>query len=377
MSPRFTWPLKLWVAFTVLVLGVTGFWAARIVTGLTPAGQLGVVPESTMWGMHGCAVAILAGFATLAGALYQILGRRRALTALALAVLGYLGCGLAPKTTRILFDEHLYMQIAQSIAYSGRAEGANYARVEYGQYENYNPWTNKQPNGHPYLLSWAFRVAGVSEDVAHHCNRILVGLTAAGIYLALALVPWSLPVGAGVVAAVLFIFTPLVPWWGHTVAVEPAAAATTVLAFLAACIHARLRNRETAQGLPSSALLLAGATAFAAYFRPESLLAFPLVAAVLWSTDDRFIEDLAAWGGLVLSAALVAPNLLHLWAVRTEDWGARDGRRFAFDFIGKNLHSNGGYFYNSQWFPVVGTVLAVAGLGWLLDRFFGTRPILT
>ena len=69
MSPRFTWPLKLWVAFTVLVLGVTGFWAARIVTGLTPAGQLGVVPESTMWGMHGCAVAILAGL----GSLYSVI----------------------------------------------------------------------------------------------------------------------------------------------------------------------------------------------------------------------------------------------------------------------------------------------------------------
>jgi len=160
----------------------------------------------------------------------------------------------------------------------------------------------------------------------------------------LSLVPWALPAGAGLAAALLFIFTPLVMWWGHTVAVEPSAAATTAVAFLAACIHARLRDPETAQGLPASGLVLAGATAFAVYFRPESLLVFPLVAAVLWSTDDRFIEDISAWGALALATALAAPNLMHLWSVRGENWGAHDGRRFDFDFIGKNISSNGGYF---------------------------------
>jgi hypothetical protein len=162
--------------------------------------------------------------------------------------------------------------------------------------------------------------------------------------------------------------TPLVPWWGHTVAVEPPAAATTAFAFLAACIHARLRNRESAQGLAASGILLAGATAFAVYFRPESLLVFPMVAAVLWSTDDRFIEDLSAWGALVLATAMALPNLLHLWSMRTESWGATDGRRFALDFLGKNFANNGGYFVDSKWFPVAGTVLALAGALWLLRR---------
>jgi len=115
-------------------------------------------------------------------------------------------------------------------------------------------------------------------------------------------------------------------------------------------------------------MLLAGATGFAVYFRPESLLVFPMVAAVLWSTDDRFVEDLSAWGALALATALALPNLLHLWSVRTEDWGARDGRRFAFDFVRKNLAANGGYFAGSKWFPVAGAVLAVAGALWLLRR---------
>ena len=357
-----------WLGFAVVVLGLTGAWAYHVGTLPSIDEQRAVVPVSTVWGMHACVIAMIAGLGVITPALVGILGRRRCLTALALAITGYLACGLAPGTTRIFFDEHIYAQIGQTIAHTGRAESANYARVEYGQFEMYSAVVNKQPNGLPYLLSWVYRIAGVSDHSAHFLNRALVGLAAAALYLGLALVPWTLPAGAGLAAALLFIYTPLVMWWGHTVAVEPTAAATTALAFFAVCVHARLRDRETAQGLPASALFLAGATAFAVYFRPESLLVFPLVAAVLWSTDDRFIEDISAWGALALATALAAPNLVHLWSVRTENWGASDGRRFALDFVGKNLQSNGGYFLDAKWFPVAGTVLAVAGALWLLGR---------
>jgi len=358
----------LWLGFAVTALLLTAGWAIGVGSLPTIEEQRSVVPVSTVWGMHACFIAVLAGLGAITLPLVRILGRRRCLTALALAVAGYLACGLAPRTTRIFFDEHIYAQIGQTIAHTGRAESADYARVEYGQFEMYSAKVNKQPNGLPYLLSWVYRIAGVSDNSAHFINRALVGLAAAALYLGLALVPWVLPAGAGLAAALLFMFTPLVMWWGHTVAVEPAAAATTVFAFFAVCVHARLRDRETAQGLTASALFLAGATAFAVYFRPESLLIFPLVAAVLWSTDDRFIEDISAWGALALATALATPNLIHLWSVRTENWGASDGRRFALDFIGKNLQSNGGYFIDARWFPLAGTVLALAGAIWLLGR---------
>ncbi len=365
MTPRFR--RISWLAFALAVLALTAGWAFRL-NEKSIDEQRSVVPVSTVWGMHACVVAIAAGLGGLAFPLAGILGRRRGLTALALAVTGYLACGLAPSTTRIFFDEHIYQQIGQTIAHTGRAEVADYARVEYGQFEMHNATVNKQPNGLPYLLSWIYRIAGVSDGASHFLNRILVGLAAAAVYLGLALVPWTLPAGAGLGAALLFIFTPLVMWWGHTVAVEPGAAATTAFAFFAVCAHARLRDRESAQGLPTSGLLLAGATAFAVYFRPESMLVFPLVAVVLWSTDDRFIEDLSAWGALALTAALAAPNVMHLWSMREESWGARDGRRFALDFLQKNFNSNGGYFVEAKWFPLAGTLLALTGALWLLKR---------
>jgi hypothetical protein len=365
-APR--WTRILWLAFSLTALVATGIWAEHVISGRSVDEQRALVPVSTIWGMHACVIAVLAGLGGVAMPLARILGNRRCLTAVAILAGGFLACQLAPRTTRIYFDEHIYMQIGQTIAHTGRAEGANYARVEYGAFEMYNPWTNKQPNGLPYLLSWIYRAVGVSDSASHLLNPALMGLAAAALYIGLTLVPWGLPPGAGLAAALLFIVTPLVPWWGHTVAVEPGAAATAVFAFMAACVHARLRNKKTAQGLPASGILLAGATAFAVYLRPESLLAFPMVATVLWSTDDRFIEDLSAWGALTLATAMALPNLLHLWSMRTEAWGAPDGRRFALDFLSKNFANNGGYFVDSKWFPVAGTVLALAGALWLLRR---------
>jgi hypothetical protein len=187
--------------------------------------------------------------------------------------------------------------------------------------------------------------------------------------LALMLVPWRLPPGAPIAAGLAWALTPLVPFWGRTAAVEPLSAATVAAAFCAAVIYTRLRRpAPSVRGQVPAAALLAAATAFAGYFRPESLLAFPLVVAVLWAEEDDFVRDLVAWGALAFALALLAPNLAQLWSMRGEDWGAVDGRRFNLDLVGENLRSNGGYFFLGREFPVAGTVLALMGFGWLLAR---------
>ena len=366
----------LWLCTAVLVLLGTLYWARQLTTRLDNAALLQEAGSFTVMGMNACVVAMLAGAAALAPNLRALLGARRLWIALGLAALGYLACGLAPKLNRILFDEHIYMQIGQTIAHTGRAECATYAKVEYGNFDLISGGVNKQPNGLPYLHSLVYRVFGVSTAASHQLNRVLIGLAAAGLYLALCLLPWRLPKGAGLAAALLFIFTPLVPWWGHTTAVEPGAVATVVTAFFAACLYVRLRDGASIQGTAASALFLAGATAFAVYFRPESLLVLPLVAAVLWADEDRFLKDFFAWAALALVLALILPNLLHLWAVRGENWGATDGRRFDFAFIGKNFRTNAGYFFTSEFFPLAGAIMAIFGFTWLLVRNLAAALVL-
>ena len=363
-TPR--WLRPSWYALCLTVLGATLFWAERVVTEHSLEEQRTLVPITTVWGLHVCLVVGLASLCGLAAPLARFLGRQRLLTGLGLAVLGYLAAGLAPRTNRIFYDEHIYMQIGQTIAHTGRAEYASYARVEYGDFAAYEAAANKQPNGHPYLLSWAFRLFGVSEDVGYVTVRVVAGLTAAGLYFALVLAPWVLPSGAPVAVALCFVFTPQVLWWARTVAVEPTAAATSVAAIFAACLHARWRDPETGEGSLLTAALLATTAAFAAYFRPESLLVYPVAATLLLAADRRFFEDRVTWAALALSLALVTPNLLHLWSMHTEDWGATDGRRFDLAFLGKNLTHNAGYFVQGHWFPLAGTVLALGGAIWLL-----------
>jgi hypothetical protein len=89
---------------------------------------------------------------------------------------------------------------------------------------------------------------------------------------------------------------------------------------------------------------------------------------MLWAADRRFLEDRTTWAALALSLALITPNLLHLWSVRMENWGATDGRRFDLAFLTKNLSSNAGYFVQQKWFPLAGTALALAGAVWLALR---------
>ena len=362
---RFDW---LWYAFCLGALGATIFWAQRVVSELANEEQRALVPVSTVWGMHACLALGLTALGALLGPLGRLLGRRHLWMGLGLAVLGYLACGLAPKTNRIFYDEHIYMQIAQTIAHTDRAEYARQANAEYGDFKVMSAWPNKQPNGHPYLLSWAYRLGGVSDQTSHFTIRALVGLTAAAVYFALVLAPFALPAAAPIAAALAFVFTPLVLWWGQTVAVEPGTVATTAACFFAVCLHARLRDHETGEGHPITGLLLAATAAFAAYFRPESLLIYPVAASLLWSVDRRLLEDRITWAALALSLALITPNLLHLWSVRTEDWGATDGRRFDYAFVGKNLASNAGYFFQQNWYPLAGSVLALVGAGWLAVR---------
>jgi len=359
--------ISVWLCFGVAAAAI--LTALAYIAAHTEDEQRHLVPTMTVHAMNACLVLGFVGLAGIWKRLSAVLTRKTLLTAVGFLIGGYLVCGLAPKTNRIFFDEHIYMQIGQSIAYTGRAEAANYARAEYGSFEMYNAWINKQPNGHPYVLSLLYRITGVSSDVSFFVNRAWVGIAAAALYLGLALVPWALPRGSAVWAGALYCFTPLVIWWGHTVAVEPGAGGSAALAFCAACIFARLYDFSGSQKQsPADGLLLAGTMAFACYFRPESLLVYGMVAGVLWASDRRFALNSNVLATIAVAFTLTLPELMHVWSMHTEDWGARDGRRFASDFIPANLASNAGYFVNGQWFPIAGTVFLLAGLIYLFRK---------
>jgi len=118
-------------------------------------------------------------------------------------------------------------------------------------------------------------------------------------------------------------------------------------------------------------------SAYAIQFRPESLLVLPVAGAIAW---PRLRGDLArprGWWGAVVFAALIAVHLAHLFAVRDVGWGS-DGPRFSLAFVSNNLQANGRFFLGDERFPVLFTILAIAGVAgascvrerWLMVLWF-------
>lgn len=361
------WQARAWLAAGLIALALVAFWALH--TARLELWEQHVVAETaTAWGLNACVVLGLGGLVGVARPIFARLGARRLLQVLAVGVAAWLLAGLAPRTHRIFFDEHIYMQIGQTYAHTGRLSTASYANAEHGLFQWHSGLLNKQPQGWPYVYGQAARIFGTSARLGQEINRLAVGGTAALLCLALMLSPWRLPAAAPVATGLAWALTPLVPWWSRTAAVEPTSAATVVAAFCAAMVYTCLRGSAPVRGRPAAGALLAAATAFAGYFRPESLLVFPLVVAVLWAEEDNFVHDLVAWGALAFALALVLPNLAQLWSVRGEDWGATDGKRFNPEVFGKNLRANLGYFFLGRYFPVAGTALALIGFAWLLAQ---------
>lgn len=277
-------------------------------------------------------------------------------TWMALAVLLALGlvlvCLVAPRTNRIYFDEQIYQNIAQNIAWTGEAFLCNEGNAEHGEYRPFATEYNKQPNGHPYFTALLFRLLGVSELSSHIANYTAFLVGALSVFLIVLLLFQSS--AAALYACAFFMAMPMVVQWSATAAAEPSAAAFAALAMAAAALF--IRARSTA-----SLLLFATLLAIGVQFRPESLL-LPLPAALLvLLVARRELLRPRLYGAAWLFVVLALPMLLHMYAVRHESWGS-SGDRMAFNILWQNLPVNGTFYFQNVRFPVIFSLFALTGL---------------
>jgi hypothetical protein len=257
---------------------------------------------------------------------------------------------VAPRTNRIYYDEHIYQGIAQNLADLRLAQTCNEGNVEYGRLQCFAGEYNKQPYAYPHLLSAAYRVFGVRESAAFSVNAIVMALSVCAVYLLVVLLVDDRT--AAFFAALLLLLTPEQILWSATAAAEPSAALACLVAV--ACAAAFCRSGD------GVALAATGvASAYAAQFRPESLLVLPVVALVLWRRREEF-DRLRFWWVALLALALLAVHVGHLYVVRNEAWGTT-GERLSLNFLWTNLPVNL-RFYLADWrFPAAYTVLAILG----------------
>jgi hypothetical protein len=122
--------------------------------------------------------------------------------------------------------------------------------------------------------------------------------------------------------------------------------------------------------------MLAVAAPFACQFRPESglLVALAFAAVVIIpATPLSLLRRKDFWAMGLTATLLIAPQLLHLFAVSGQDWGA-PGAVFSWSYLWKNIAVNGPYYFNNEQFPVLFTLLAMTGL--FFGRAAGRRRII-
>jgi hypothetical protein len=267
-----------------------------------------------------------------------------------------LTAGVAPRTPRILFDEQIYQSIGRSLADARLAQMCNDGTVEYGRLQCWSGEYNKQPNGYPYVLSVAYRAVGAEPWVAHAVNNAAAVMLVAVVFLTVAVAFADLR--AALLAALTMALIPMQIVWANTGAAEPTAALACALAVLAASHFVRVRTT-------GALVWMVSATTFAASFRPECLLAVPLIFAIVSLLARPELARPRFWWASA-AAVLAGWNVVaHTLAVRNDPWGS-SGERLSLDFLGQNLATNGQFYLWDERFPPAITALALVALaaGW-------------
>ena len=339
--------LPLALAWTVLVVALSA-WLGRTPVGVLRE-QLKVLQ---FWSLELC---VVLGAALSVPWLRQLARSIRRRDAARMAILASTAMVLilfvAPRTNRIYYDEQIYQGIGQNMADLRLAQMCNDGTVEYGRLDCHAGEYNKQPFAFPHLLSLAYRAFGVHASTPFVINAVVAALAVCVIYVLVLLLfddrraAWF--------ASLLLLLMPEQISWSASAAVEPSAALAGLVAVLGA---AQFRRAPDLVSLMATGV----ASAYAAQFRPESLLILPVVVLLIWG-ERAWRHRPCFWWVALLTLGLLAVHIGHMWAVRGEGWGT-PADRLSLSYVPANLRVNLG-FYLADWrFPVLFTVLALAGM---------------
>ena len=256
------------------------------------------------------------------------------------------------RTHRIFYDEDIYANVGQNIALTNQTGFCNYGTFEYGEY--YPHWIsyNKEPSGWPFLISLVFQLFGTDEYYAFLLNNLIFS---AGV-LVVFFITWHITGSffGALVAGLAFTLTPHNLIWSNTVAAEPAAGFFGGLSVLTLIVFLK-------SGRGRHLFLLVMLVPLACQMRPESMLIVPWVVATWLIWRPKSFINRSTWTMGLLSLLFLLPHFLHFYAVSGHSWGA-SGSKFALEFLGRNLYTNGIYYLDNKYFPVLFTALAAAGL---------------
>jgi hypothetical protein len=270
---------------------------------------------------------------------------------------------VAPRTSRIYYDEQIYQGVAHNLSDLHLAQMCNDGSMEYGRLQCRRGEYNKEPNGYPYLRSIVYRAFGVSDGAAFRFNNVVAGVTVLVTVLLADLLfghAW-MAILSGLILTVL----PMQLTWSATAAAEPTAAMWCAGAALAAVHFVRVRTT----GALAWTIVV---TAFATTIRPECILIVPLVVAAIALFAPAEFRRPRIWIGAAAGALAATPTILHMIAVWHEGWGT-SGPTMSAQFAARNFPVNFWFYFADERFPAVCGVALALGLmftGRVLERLW-------
>ena len=282
----------------------------------------------------------------------EFLNRKGILLIVLLCVAFCMVTFLTHRTHRIYYDEDIYANVGQNMALAGQTGYCNYGTFEYGEY--YPHWLsyNKEPSGWPFLISLAFQLFGVDEAHAFSLNNLLFSLgVLVAFFIAWHITGRFLP---AFLAGVAYMLIPHNLIWSNTAAAEPSAAALSGLCVLSVVVY--LKHRRTRHLFVMAAII-----PLACQMRPESMMVMGWAFLAFLVISPRAFVDRRLWTMGLVTTLFLLPHFLHFYAVSGHSWGAQ-GSKFSLEFLLHNLHTNGIYYLNDTFFPVLVTVFALMGL---------------
>lgn len=221
-------------------------------------------------------------------------------------------CFIAPRVHRIFYDENIYLNIGQNIAYLGKASMCNDGDNTYGVYKCTTDEFNKQPYAYPFMLGLMFRLAGSSETMGFLLNNLFFCLSAftaflIGRYL-------FKDIRAALFSSTIYALIPHNIMWGNTTAVEPSTALFTAVTLLSLLHYLKERDR-------AALFLFSVALPFSLQFRFESVLIIPVLLMAIALYDWKILKSGEFYLFMLIALALVLVHMLHLYTVRGDSWG--------------------------------------------------------
>ncbi|MCX5829791.1 MAG: glycosyltransferase family 39 protein [Deltaproteobacteria bacterium] len=258
---------------------------------------------------------------------------------------------LSPQIHRLFYDEDIYTNIGQNIAYLNRAAMCNYGIFDYGDYQGNWMEYNKDPNGWPFLVSLVFQAFGVNEAYVFLLNNLIFTGSVFIVYLIVRrLTDRFFPALLG---ALVYAIIPHNLIWSNTAVAEPAAAFFGGLTAL--FLVSYLRSQKEIHFY-----LFALTLPLACQMRPESGLIAIWAAITILVLSPKTLLKRHVWALGSLSVLFLMPHVFHLYAMSGHSWGA-EGAKFSTDFFLSNLRVNGPYYLNNEQFPVMITILTLMG----------------